>query len=198
LPPTPRAARTLRWLLWPATAVATLALVGQASYASFSAKVSNPGNTFSVGSVTLTDDDAGSALLSLTNLKPGASGSRCIAVTSSGTVASSVKLYATDVTTTKGLGSHIALTITQGTGASFGGCTGFTALSTGSSVYSGTLGGFTGGATGYANGAGTWTPSGGAPETRSYQFSYTVSPTTPDTAQGGTAAFGLTWEAQST
>jgi predicted ribosomally synthesized peptide with SipW-like signal peptide len=198
MPPTARADRTLRWLLWPAAAVATLALVGQASYASFSAKVSNAGNSFSVGSVTLTDDDAGSALLALTNLKPGSSGSRCIAVTSSGTVPSSVKLYATDVTTTKGLGTYITLGITQGTGASFGGCTGFTPLSTGASVYSGTLAGFTSAATGYTNGAGSWTPSGSAPETRSYQFSYTVSSSTPDSAQGGTAAFGLTWEAQST
>jgi len=198
LPPTAHAARTLRWLLWPAAAVSTLALVGQASYASFSARTSNPGNSFSVGSVTLTDDDAGSALLSLTNLKPGSSGSRCIAVTSSGTVPSSVRLYATDVTTTKSLGSYISLTITQGTGAGFGGCTGFTPLSTGASVYSGTLAGFTSSSTGYTDGDGSWTPSGNAPETRSYQFAYAVSATTPDTAQGGTAAFGLTWEAQST
>lgn len=198
MPPTARAARTLRWLLWPTAAVATLALVGQASFASFSAKVSNTGNSFSVGSVILTDDDAGSALLSLTNLKPGSSGTRCIAVTSSGTVPSAVKLYATDVAVTRSLSTYINLTITQGTGATFGGCTGFTALSSGSSVYSGTLAGFTGSATSYANGAGVWGPSGNAAETRSYQFAYAVSASTPDTAQGGTAAFGLTWEAQST
>ena len=198
MPPTARAARTLRWLLWPAAAVTTLALVGQASYASFSAKVSNTGNNFSVGSVTLTDDDAGSALLSLTNLKPGSTGSRCIAVTSSGTVSSSVKLYATGATSTKSLGTYITLAITQGTGASFGGCTGFTALGTGSSVYSGTLAGFTSTATDYGSGTGSWAPSGNAPETRSYQFTYTVNLNTPDTSQGGTAAFGLTWEAQST
>ena len=197
MPPTARAARTLRWLLWPTAAVATLALVGQASYASFSAKVSNTGNSFSVGSVTLTDDDAGSALLSLTNLKPGSSGTRCIAVTSSGTVPSSVKLYATDVAVTKSLSSYITLTITQGTGAGFGGCSGFTPLGTGSSVYSGTLATFASTATGYADGDGSWTPSGTAAETRSYQFAYVVSTSTPDTAQGGTAAFGLTWEAQS-
>jgi predicted ribosomally synthesized peptide with SipW-like signal peptide len=198
LPPTARAARTLRWLLWPAAAVTTLALVGQASYASFSAKVSNTGNSFSVGSVTLTDDDAGSALLSLTNLKPGSNGLRCIAVTSSGTVPSVVKLYATDVAVTKSLSTYINLTITQGTGATFGGCSGFTPLSSGSSVYNGTLAGFTGSATSYTNGAGVWGPSGNAAETRSYQFAYAVIQNTPDAAQGGTAAFGLTWEAQST
>lgn len=198
MPPTPRAARTLRWLLWPVAAVATLALVGQASYASFSSKVSNGGNSFSVGTVNLTDDDAGSALFSLSTLKPGSTGSRCIAVTSSGSLPSSVKLYATDVTTTKGLGGYVTLTVTQGTGASFGSCTGFTALASGSAVYSGTVTAFTGAATSYGTGVGSWAPTGTSSETRSFQFAYAVSSSTPDSAQGGTATFGLTWEAQNT
>lgn len=198
MPPSPRDARHLRWLLWPLAAAASLAVVGQASYAAFSAKVANTGNSVAVGSVTLADDDSGTALLSLTNLKPGSSGSRCIAVTSTGTLASSVKLYATDVVTTKSLGSYVTLTVTQGTGGSFSSCTGFTPLTTGSAVSSGTLAAFTSTATGYGTGVGTWTPTGNAAETRTYQFAYAVSPTTPDTAQGGTATFGLTWEAQNT
>ena len=196
MPPSPRAVRSSRWLLWPVAVAITFAVVGQASYAAFSAKVTNGGNSFSVGSVNLTDDDAGSALLSLTNLKPGASGSRCIAVTSTGTLPSSVKLYATDVASTRSLGSYVALTITQGSGAAFGSCTGFTASTSGSAVYSGTLAAFALAATGYGNGVGSWAPTGNAAETRSFQFAYTVSATTPDTAQGGTASFGLTWEAQ--
>ncbi|WP_375432298.1 TasA family protein [uncultured Friedmanniella sp.] len=198
MPPSPRSVRASRWLLWPVAAAATLALVSQASYAAFSSKVSNGDNSFSVGTVNLSDDDSGTALFILTNLKPGSSGSRCIAVTSSGTLPSSVKLYATDVTTTKGLGSYVSLTITQGTGASFGSCSGFSALATGSAVYSGTVTAFTGAATGYGSGVGSWSPSGTATETRSYQFGYTVSAATPDSAQGGVATFGLTWEAQNT
>lgn len=198
MPPSPRAVRTLRWLFWPVVAVSTLALVGQASYASFTSKVSNSGNGLSVGTVTLNDDDSGSTLLSLTNLKPGSSGSRCIAVTSSGSLPASVKLYATDVATTKGLGSYVTLTVSQGTGASFGSCGGFTALSSGSAVYSGTVTAFTTAATSYSSGVGSWTPSGTSSETRSYQFAYAVSSSTPDSAQGGTATFGLTWEAQNT
>jgi hypothetical protein len=198
LAPTARAARSVRWLLWPLAAVLTLAVVGQASYASFSAKVSNAGNSLSVGSVNLTDDDSGSALLSLTNLKPGSSGSRCIAVSSDGTLPSSVKLYATDVTSTKSLGSYVTLTITQGSGASFGSCSGFTGLSSGSAVYSGTLASFTGAATGYSTGLGNWVPTGNAAESRSFQFAYTVSASIPDSAQGGTVSFGATWEAQNT
>lgn len=196
--PSPRAVNTLRWLFWPVVALATLGLVGQASYAAFTAKVSNGSNSLSVGTVNLSDDDSGSALLNLTNLKPSSTGSRCIAVTSSGSLPASVKLYATDVATTKGLGSYVTLTITQGTGAGFGSCSGFTALGSGSAVYSGTLTSFTGAATGYGSGVGSWTPSGTSSETRSFQFAYAVSSSTPDSAQGGTAAFGLTWEAQNT
>ena len=116
LPPTPRAVRSLRWLLWPIAVVLSLAVVGQASFAAFDAKVSNSGNNFGVGSVNLADDDAGSALFTVSNLKPGSSGSRCITVTSTGTLPATVKLYTTDATTTKALASYISLTITQGTG----------------------------------------------------------------------------------
>ena len=119
-----------------------------------------------------------------------------MAVTSSGSLPSSVKLYSTDVATTKSLASYVTWTVTQGTGGTYSSCSGFTALSSGSSVYSGTLAGFTGSATTYGSGLGSWSPSGSASETRTFQFAYTVSTSTPDTAQGGTATFGLTWEAQ--
>ena len=76
-------------------------------------------------------------------------------------------------------------------------CTGFTALSGGASVYSGTVTAFTGAATSFSTGVGSWTPSGSATEARTYQVGYAVSSSTPDSAQGGTASFGLTWEAQS-
>ncbi|GAB2595008.1 hypothetical protein GCM10009593_40180 [Microlunatus antarcticus] len=146
----------------------------------------------------LGDDDSGSALFSATGLKPGASGSRCVAVTSTGSLASSVKLYATDVAGTKSLATYLGWTVTQGTGGTYSTCSGFTALSSGSSVYSGTLAGFTGSATTYGSGLGTSSPTGSASETRTFQFTYTVSTTIPDSAQGGTATFGLTWEAQNT
>ena len=195
-PPSARAVRRSRWLVWPVAALATLAVVGQASYSSFSAKVGNAGNNLAAGTVTLSDDDAGSALLSLSNLKPGSSGSRCVAVTSTGSLPSAVKLYATDVITTKSLSSYVSWTVTQGTGGSYSSCSGFTASASGSSVYSGTLAGFTTAATSYASGLGTWSPVGGATEARTFSFAYAVSGTTPDTAQGGTVSFGLTWEAQ--
>jgi len=196
LPPSARVVRRSGWLLWPLAAAVTLGVVSQGSYSAFSSKVANSGNSLAVGSVNLADDDAGSTLLSLTNLKPGSSGSRCIAVTSTGTLPSAVKLYATNATTTKSLSSYVTLTVTQGTGASFGSCSTFSALASDSSVYTGTLASFTSAATSYSSGVGSWTPSGTGTETRSYQFAYAVSSTTPDASQGGTAALGLTWETQ--
>lgn len=196
MPPTSRAGRSLRWLLWPVAALATLGLVGQASYSAFSSKTTNPGNNLAVGTVNLADDDAGSALLSLTNLKPASSGSRCLAVTSTGSLPSAVKLYTTDATVTRGLSSYVTLTVTQGTGGTFSSCTGFTPTSSGSVVFSGTLASLTSSATSYGSGLGSWAPTGKAAETRTFQVAYTVSGTTPDSAQGGTVAFDLVWEAQ--
>ncbi|GAA1436827.1 hypothetical protein GCM10009616_37510 [Microlunatus lacustris] len=196
MPPTSRAGRSIRWLLWPAAALVTFGLVGQASYSAFSSKTSNPGNNLAVGTVTLADDDAGAALLSLTNLKPGSSGSRCIAVTSTGSLASVVKLYTTDATVTRGLSSFVTLTVTQGTGGTFSSCTGFIPAPSGSGVYSGTLATLTSSATAYASGLGSWAPTGKATETRTFQVGYAVSGTTPDSAQGGSVTFDLVWEAQ--
>ncbi|MBB3326037.1 M73 family metallopeptidase [Microlunatus antarcticus] len=197
-PPSRRAVRRSRWLVWPVSALLALGVVGQASYSAFSARTSIPSNSLAAGTVVLGDDDSGSALFSATGLKPGASGSRCVAVTSTGSLASSVKLYATDVAGTKSLATYLGWTVTQGTGGTYSTCSGFTALSSGSSVYSGTLAGFTGSATTYGSGLGTSSPTGSASETRTFQFTYTVSTTIPDSAQGGTATFGLTWEAQNT
>lgn len=195
-PPSRRALRLSRWFVWPVAALVALGVVGQASYSAFSAKVSSTGNSLAAGTVVLNDDDAGSSLFALTNLRPGSTGSRCIVVTSTGTLPSAVRLYATDVATTRSLTTYVSWTVTQGTGGSYGSCSGFTASASGSSVYSGTLAGFTGAATAYATGLGSWSPSGNGSETRTFQFAYTVSSATPDTAQGGTATFGLTWEAQ--
>jgi hypothetical protein len=172
------------------------AVVWHASYSAFSAQTTNPSSNWSAGTVNLTDDDSNTALFSATGLKPGSTGTKCIAVTSTGSLASAVKLYGTNPSTTKSLSSYINLTITQGTGGGFGSCTGFTALTTGSSVFSGKLDTFGSTKTDYASGAGDWAPTGSASDTRVYQITYTLDAATPNTSQGGTAAIGLTWEAQ--
>jgi hypothetical protein len=194
--PTVTAAKFAKLAVVPLALVASGVVVSQASYSAYSASTSNPTSNWTSGSVALSDDDSSTALFSASNLKPGSTGEKCIAVTSSGSLASTVKLYGTGAATTKALASSINLSVTQGTGGSFGSCTGFTALASGSSVYSGTVAGFGSSATSYATGVGTWAPTGTASETRTYKVVYTLSDTAPDTTQGGTASLGFTWEAQ--
>lgn len=172
------------------------ALVWHASYSAFSSQSTTPASNWAAGTVSLTNDSNNTAMFSASNLKPGSTGTKCIAVTSTGSLPSAVKLYGTNPATTNALSSSIDLTITQGTGGGFGSCTGFTALSSGSSVYSGTLAALASSATNYSTGLGNWTPTGAASETRVYQITYTLDAATPNTAQGGTASLGLTWEAQ--
>ncbi|MCJ1715806.1 CalY family protein [Microbacterium sp. M1A1_1b] len=180
----------------PVALVASGLVVSTASYSAFSATTANPTSNWSTGTVSLTDDDANTALFTATNLKPGSTGTNCITVTSNGSLASAVKLYGTAPSTTNALSSYVTLTVLQGTGGGFGSCSGFTPLSTNGTLYSGTLAAFGSGSSNYATGIGTWTPTGATPESRVYQVTYTVASSTPNTAQAGSAALGLTWEAQ--
>jgi hypothetical protein len=194
--PTATAAKLAKLAVVPLALVASGVVVSQASYSAYSASTSNPASSWTSGTVELGDDDSATALFSASNLKPGSTGEKCIAVTSTGSLASTVKLYGTGAATTKALASSIQLSVTQGSGGSFGSCAGFTPLAGGSSVYSGTVAGFGSSATSYATGVGTWAPTGTASETRTYKVVYTLSDTAPDTTQGGTASLGFTWEAQ--
>jgi len=178
----------------PIAVVASGAMVWHASYSAFSATTTNPTSNWAAGTVALADDDSNSAMFTATGLKPGSTGSKCIAVTSSGTLPSAVKLYGTSYATTNALATYVTVTVDEGTGGTFaGGCTGFTS---GTQIYNGTLAAFGTGKTTYATGVGAWAPTGSANETKVYKITYTLSPTTPDSSQGGTAALGFTWEAQ--
>jgi hypothetical protein len=193
--PSRRVTRLATWAAIPAALVISGAIVGHASYSAYSATTSNPTNNWTSGTVNLTDDDSSTAMFTASGLKPGSTGSKCIAVTSSGDLASAVKLYGTNYATTKALASSINLKVEQGTGATFGSCTGFTALSTGGTVFNDTLAAFSA-KSDYATGVGDWAPTGSASETRVFKFTYTLSGSAPDSTQGGTAAVGFTWEAQ--
>jgi hypothetical protein len=180
----------------PVALVASGAMVWQASYSAFSAKDTTTINNWAAGTVALTDDSVGAAMFTASNLKPGSTAAKCIAVTSTGSLPSAVKLYGASYTTTNALSTYINLTVEEGTGGTFaGGCTGFTATST---IFpTGTMLSFSA-KTSYATGVGAWAPTGAASETKVYRITYTVLPSTPDTAQGGTAAIAFTWEAQNT
>ena len=177
----------------PVALLASGGMVWAASYSAFSATTVNPTSNWTAGTVALSDDDSSTALFTASGLKPGSTGTKCVAVTSTGSLASTVKLYGTSYATTNALSSNVNLKVEEGTGATTASCASFVA---GSTLYDGTMAAFGTGKTGFATGVGTWAPTGSALETRSYRVTYTLSATTPDTAQGGTAALGFTWESQ--
>jgi hypothetical protein len=165
----------------------------RATTAAFTSTTANAANSWSAGTVALTDDDSGTAMFAATAMAPGDAVTRCITVSYSGSVDAAVRLYGS-ITGGTGLGTYLNLTVERGAGGSFADCTGFVSAE---SVYTGTLAGFTATHTGFANGAGTWSPVGGAPvDTMTYRFTTTLQD--DNAAQGLSATAAFTWEAQST
>ncbi len=169
-------------------------------FSAFSSQTDNPGNVVTAGSVTLSDDDDGSALYSLTAAKPGDSATSCIEVTYDGTLDSTVKLYTPS--SIGDLGEHVDLTIEPGSQASpvFPSCSGF-APDAGGALYDGTLDDFAAAHSGYANGladnpgtsASAWTTD----DTVVYRVTATLAADTPADAQGdSTGTHALRWEAR--
>ncbi len=105
-----------------------IAAVGAAVYSAYTSVTANQGNSFTAGSISLSDNDAGSALFTVQGFTPGDSFVKCIQVdyASTGGVQSNVKLYGSTGGT--GLDRYLDLRIRRGTtpatGAS-GDCTGF-------------------------------------------------------------------------
>jgi hypothetical protein len=166
------------------------------AFSAFSATTSNSGNTFASGTVAIADNDGGStALYTSANAAPGAPTVSCISVTYTGSLASTVKLYASAGITG---GAAINLTVERGTTTTgFGDCTGFSPSST---AYTGALGSFP---TDYATGldgkaaAAAWATN----DVIAYRF--TVSATDDATANAHTSATSsgahtFTWEARNT
>lgn len=59
-------------------------LAGVSTWSAFSSTTEDTGNAFASGTVVLADNDTGTAMLALSNARPGDSDTACIAVTSSG------------------------------------------------------------------------------------------------------------------
>jgi hypothetical protein len=174
------------------------ALVWQASYSAFSATTANPTNNWTAGTVALTDDDSNAALFTVSPMKPTQTGTKCIVVTSSGNLASTVKMYTTAASfaQTKTVADNMTLTVTQGTSTSTGGnCAGWVADAGGTNTFTGSLTSFSSTYTNFGNGFGTWAPAAGT-VTHTYQITWTFNSSAPNSAQAGTAAIGFTWELQ--
>ncbi len=169
------------------------ALVWQGTNAVFSSTTANSGNSWTLGSVTLADDDSGSALFAVPSMVPTDQGENCLTVSYTGNVAASVKLYATASTDASSVAQYVDLVIEEGSGGGFGDCTGFVAG--GAAIYTGTLANFTSTKTNHGNGVGSWAPTGTADTV--YRIGYTLNAATPSNKQGAVTTVTFQWESQS-
>jgi predicted ribosomally synthesized peptide with SipW-like signal peptide len=175
------------------------------TYAAFTAHTSSGDNSISTGSVTMTDDDGGSLLFSLSGMKPSdAAVSKCIEVTYTGSLPANAGLFGQHFSGSAALLGYLNLSVTRGTLSppSFPSCTNFTPDSTNyigagnGIVFNGTIGG-------YPTSAGTaiHDPPSGTIETwtngekRAYKL--TVSVQNTSAAQGLSAIYAFVWGAQS-
>jgi predicted ribosomally synthesized peptide with SipW-like signal peptide len=177
---------------------ATSALAGFGTFSAFSSTTTNSGNSFAAGTVFVDDNDAGAAMYTVSNQKPGVATTRCIKVTYSGTMAADVKLYTTS--TVGAVADYIDLTVEKGSGnPAFPNCTGFSPEST---VYTGELDDFTTSKNSYANGIAAFPGSQtqwNQNDTLVYRFTLTLQD--DNNANGGatplsTGSHAFTWEAR--
>jgi hypothetical protein len=188
------------------------ALTWATSYTAFYNATANPGNTWAAGTVSLTDDDVGSAIFTTgtpgtgqvraDNLRPGQTVVNCIRVTYTGSAAATVKLYGSAISEAGGGGTallaYLHVKVEEGTGGAFG-CAGFAGASTvwDTSTHPGAasdlLGVFpTTYATGVSSGLASWTSA----SFRVYRFTITLDAATPLTSGGATATATFNWQAQ--
>ncbi|HYM56812.1 MAG TPA: TasA family protein [Solirubrobacteraceae bacterium] len=174
-------------------------VVGGGTYSAFSSSPESNGNSFAAGTVYLSDNDAGAAMLSLTNAVPGNSDTSCLKVTYAGSLPATVRLYGSS---SGALASYLTLTVTRGTNTapSFDSCTGFTADATNyigagtGVVYSGSLSAYPTAASPLIE------PTAGAPETWTasevHSYRFVISLDNNLSAQGQSATASFTWEAR--
>ena len=177
---------------------AASALAGFGTFSAFSSTTTNSGNSFAAGTVFVDDNDAGSAMYSVSNQAPGVSTVRCLKVTYGGTMTADVKLYTGS--TVGAVADYVNLTVEKGSGnPAFPNCTGFAAEST---IYSGELDEFMSTHNSYANGLAAfpgaqtqWNQN----DTLVYRFTLTLQD--DNNANGGatplsTGSHAFTWEAR--
>ena len=170
------------------------ALVWQASSAAFTASTENAGNSWQSGKVVLTDNDSNTALFNASGLFPLATGTNCIEVEYDGTVTSSVKLYAENLTGT--LGTYLDFDVELGSGTSCASPGTYTQIfGDGPTTLDGsdTVTTFATTHTAFGNGVGTWAPSA-INTVRPYRFKWTLGD--DNNAQDKSAGVKLVWEAQ--
>jgi hypothetical protein len=166
---------------------------GSATFGAFTSATAVSGNRFATGTVLISDNDLGSAMLDLSNALPGQSDTSCIKVTYSGSLDAEVHLYGT---VSGALAPYLDLTVTRGSDSSaFGTCGSFVADPGGGVLYSGPLSGFP------ANwGSGIVDNLAGTPEvwqaSEAHAYRFVVTLADNAAAQGQSADATFTWEAR--
>jgi hypothetical protein len=143
--------------------------------------------SFTTAALELSDDDAASALFTVSNVAPGQPLTRCIAVSYRGPVSAVVKLHGTS--TGSGLDQALQMKVETGSGGTFDDCNTF---SEGVLLYQGSLGGFTAAHGDVTSALDAFLPSQEA-ESRTFRFSLTLGDAPQ--AQGRTASATFIWDA---
>jgi len=196
--PSPALRTAGKWSTVPLGLAVSAGLVWHVSYAAFAVQTTNPDNSWATGSVVLVDDRNGAAMFAATNLQPGSTDTKCIVVTSSGSLPSAVKLYGTSpASSSSDVASYLDLTVEEGLGGTKDNCTGFSPGGGAGQTYTGTLATFVSTYTDAAHGLGSFAPTGTTPESRTYRFKYTLRSTAPTTAMGKSATATFLWQASS-
>lgn len=184
---------------------AASALAGFGTFSAFSSTTTNTGNSFAAGTVHVEDNDAGSAMYTVSNQVPGVAVERCIKLTYGGTRAAEVRLY-TPTASVGAVADYVNLVVEKGTLAgspAFPGCGSpgdFTAE--GAALFSGELDEFVATKNSYANGIPAFPGSQtqwNQNDTLVYRFTLTLQD--DNGANGGatpltTGSHAFTWEAR--
>lgn len=198
-PPASRRARRAVTAGGVVLGVAVLAAsIWSATLGAFSADVGTRDDSFASGTVSVTDDGTGTALVSLTAARPGSTRTQCIDVTYDGSLtAADLRLYAsgyqspTALADPDGLAPHVTLDIERRPGASAADCSDF-ADGSGTAVFLDDASVLGADHASWATGVGSFTPVVGG------TYAYRITTTVRDEpgGQGQTMTIGLVWEAR--
>ncbi len=183
-------------------AIPVLWLLAAVSWSSanavFTAKVDNGSNSFKAVTVTLTDDDAGSPLVSATGLRPGDTGARCYVITYTGNTPALIRLYRNSLSDQNSTAASIRLIIDRGTGGTYattGPSNCGVSFKAHTRLYNGTLAQL---ATAYASGLDVFSASGAASQSATVRVRYIVDASAPSSTRNSTVTVELAAEAQNT
>lgn len=167
------------------------------SRAAFTMTTQNAGNSFTTGTVDLTDNDGGATLFVVPAMEPAQSVTNCIVVTYSGSLDPTfVKLYSGGFVDSGNLGDYLNVTIDEGAGGTFNNCAGFVEDDLGAE-FSNTLTQLDALHTNYGNGFGEWDPAA-AGEFKTYRITVELDTATSDAEQNeSVTALTFSWEVQS-